>query len=98
MGALLLCGLGSVSAAGIPLSVRIKRRPPSPRQENPLPGRLPINRPNPCMCCAGETPLDGLSRSLFDVSCKANRCAMDKLVHWGHPESKDFVKIARARP
>ena len=42
-----------------------------------------------------ETPLDGLSRSVFDVSFNGQPVRyMDKVVHWGHPEAKDFVKIA----
>jgi|CXWL01.1.fsa_nt_gi peptidyl-Lys metalloendopeptidase len=42
-----------------------------------------------------ETPLDGMSRSVFDVSLNGVPVRyMDKVVHWGHPEAKDFVKIA----
>ncbi|MBK9657858.1 MAG: hypothetical protein IPO66_21560 [Rhodanobacteraceae bacterium] len=42
-----------------------------------------------------ETPLDGLSRSIFEVSYKGQPVRyMDKIVHWGHPQADDFVKIA----
>lgn len=42
-----------------------------------------------------ETPLDGMSKSIFNVSYNGVPVRyMDKIVHWGHPEAKDFVRIA----
>lgn len=41
-----------------------------------------------------ETPLYGLSRSLFDVRMKGREVPyVDATVHWGHPEAKDFIRI-----
>jgi peptidyl-Lys metalloendopeptidase len=41
-----------------------------------------------------ETPLYGLSRSLFDVRSKGREVPyVDAVVHWGHPEAKDFIRI-----
>lgn len=41
-----------------------------------------------------ETPLDGMSRSLFNVqSGGVDAPYVDKIVHWGHPHAKDFVEV-----
>lgn len=41
-----------------------------------------------------ETPLDGLSKSIFEVR-RGNVVVpyVDKIVHWGHPKPSDFVEI-----
>ena len=95
VGALLLCGLGSVSAAGIPLSVELKAQTSKSSPGESITWQITNQSSESVYVLRWETPLDGLSRSLFDVSYKGQPVRyMDKLVHWGHPESKDFVKIA----
>lgn len=95
VGALLLVGVGSASAAGIPLSVELK-----PQASKSSPGesvlwQLTNHGDESVYVLRWETPLNGMSRSLFEVSYKGQPVRyMDKIVHWGHPQADDFIKIA----
>jgi peptidyl-Lys metalloendopeptidase len=95
VGALLLCGLGSVSAAGIPLSVELKAQTTKASPGESVLWQITNQSSESVYVLRWETPLDGMSREMFTVSYKGQPVRyMDKIVHWGHPEASDFVKIA----
>ena len=95
VGALLLCGMGSVSAAGIPLSVELKAQASKASPGESVLWQITNQSNESVYVLRWETPLDGMSREMFSVSYKGQPVRyMDKIVHWGHPEASDFVKIA----
>lgn len=95
VGAILLAGMGSVTAAGIPLSVELKAQASKASPGESVLWQITNQSSESVYVLRWETPLDGMSRSMFDVSYKGQPVRyMDKVVHWGHPEAKDFVKIA----
>ncbi len=95
VGALLLVGIGSASAAGIPLSVELKAQATKASPGESVLWQVTNRGDEAVYVLRWETPLDGLSRSMFDVSINGKPVRyMDKIVHWGHPDANDFVKIA----
>ncbi|MBK9655119.1 MAG: hypothetical protein IPO66_06470 [Rhodanobacteraceae bacterium] len=95
VGALLLAGIGSASAAGIPLSVELKAQASKGAPGESVLWQITNRSDEAVYVLRWETPLDGLSRSIFEVSYKGQPVRyMDKIVHWGHPQADDFVKIA----
>lgn len=95
VGALLLAGIGSASAAGIPLSVELKAQASKSTPGESVLWQVTNRGDEAIYILRWETPLDGLSRSVFEVSKNGRPVRyMDKIVHWGHPQADDFVKIA----
>ncbi|HWS24940.1 MAG TPA: M35 family metallo-endopeptidase, partial [Xanthomonadales bacterium] len=95
VGALLLAGIGSASAAGIPLSVELKAQTSKASPGESVLWQITNRSDEAVYVLRWETPLDGLSRSIFEVSYKGQPVRyMDQVVHWGHPQADDFVKIA----
>lgn len=95
VGALLLAGVGSAWAAGNPLSVELVAQSNKSMPTESVRWQITNTSNEAVYVLRWETPLDGLSRSIFEVSQNGKPVRyMDKLVHWGHPEAKDFVKIA----
>ena len=68
VGALLLVGIGSASAAGIPLSVELKAQATKASPGESVLWQVTNRGDEAVYVLRWETPLDGLSRSMFDVS------------------------------
>ena len=95
VGALLLAGVGSAMAAGNPLSVELKAQTSKSTPGESVLWQLTNRGDEAIYVLRWETPLDGLSRSVFQVSHNGRPVRyMDKLVHWGDPQASDFVKVA----
>jgi peptidyl-Lys metalloendopeptidase len=95
VGAMLLVGAGSASAAGVPLSVELKAQASKAAPGESVLWQITNHSDEAVYVLRWETPLDGLSRSIFEVSYQGRPVRyMEKIVHWGHPEADDFVKIA----
>jgi peptidyl-Lys metalloendopeptidase len=93
VGALLLAGVGSAYAAN-PLSVELRAQTNKASPGESVVWSLTNNSDETVHVLRWETPLDGLSRSIFEVSKNGRPVRyMDKLVHWGHPDADDFVKV-----
>jgi peptidyl-Lys metalloendopeptidase len=95
VGALLLAGAVGASAAGVPLSVELKAQASKGAPGESVLWQLTNHGDESVYVLRWETPLDGLSRSIFEVSYQGRPVRyMEKIVHWGHPDADDFVKIA----
>jgi len=93
--ALLLAGAGGAMAAGNPLSVELQTAATKGAPGESVLWQVTNRGDEAVYVLRWETPLDGLSRSMFDVSINGKPVRyMDKIVHWGHPDADDFVKIA----
>lgn len=94
VGALLLAGVGSAMAAN-PLSVELRAAASKASPGESVLWSLTNQSDEAVYVLRWETPLDGMSRSIFEVSRNGRPVRyMDKVVHWGHPDADDFVKIA----
>ena len=95
VGALLLAGVGSAMAAGNPLSVELKAQASKAAPGESVLWQITNRSDETVYVLRWETPLDGLSRSVFEVSQNGKPVRyMDKIVHFGHPQANDFVEIA----
>lgn len=95
VGALLLAGVGNVWAAGNPLAVELVAQSDKAAPTESVRWQITNTSKEAVYVLRWETPLDGLSRSIFDVTQNGKSVRyMDQFVHWGHPEASDFVKIA----
>jgi len=95
LGSVLLAFGSAVLAAGNPLSVQLSAASNKAAPGESVLWQITNQSTENVYVLRWETPLDGLSRAVFDVSFNGQPVRyMDKIVHWGHPEANDFVKIA----
>lgn len=95
VGALLLAGVGSAWAAGNPLAVELVAQSAKSTPTESVRWQITNTSNEAVYVLKWETPLDGLSRSIFEVSQNGKAVRyMDQVVHWGEPQANDFVKIA----
>ncbi len=95
VASLLLAFGGSALAAGNPLSVQLLPTTDKGTPSETIRWQITNQSSESVYVLRWETPLDGLSRSVFEISYKGQPVRyMDKVVHWGHPDADDFVKIA----
>lgn len=90
-----LLAFGSVAVADVPLSVELSASgAKSGSSSQVLRWSITNHGAESVLVLRWETPLDGLSRSLFNVQRGGVDVPyVDKIVHWGHPEARDFVEI-----
>lgn len=92
---LMAFGGAALAADGNPLSVRLSAVSDKAAPSESVLWQITNQSADNVYVLRWETPLDGMSRSIFDISYNGKPVRyMDKVVHWGHPEAKDFVKIA----
>lgn len=80
---------------GVPLSVRLEAAGDLRGQSDSLRWSMTNRGEETVLVLRWETPVDGLSTSLFAVEHEGVQVPyMDKIVHWAHPTVKDFIAIA----
>lgn len=89
-----LLGSCAVAFADVPLSVSLQASNEKSAPSETVRWQLTNRSDETVYVLRWETPLDGLSRSIFEVRYGGKPVRyMDKIVHFGHPEASDFVRV-----